>query len=84
MGPQSYFPDDAPSVLPGPDEDDVVSSDSADEIDATDRAKEIAAEEDVDLTEIEGSGEDGRITADDVRDFAEADAPAPAADEQTS
>jgi pyruvate/2-oxoglutarate dehydrogenase complex dihydrolipoamide acyltransferase (E2) component len=41
------------------------------EIDATDAARREARELGVDLTEIEGSGSDGRITVDDVKRFAE-------------
>lgn len=78
MGPQSYFPENAPSVLPGPDEDDVVSTDSAEEIDATDRAQELADELDVDLAQVEGTGQDGRIMAEDVEAAADSE---PAADE---
>lgn len=39
------------------------------EIDATDGAKELAADEDVDLSQVEGTGQDGRITKGDVEDF---------------
>src|ERR671913_73287 len=41
------------------------------EIDATDAARRQAREQRVDLTEIEGTGTDGRITVDDVRTYAE-------------
>jgi pyruvate/2-oxoglutarate dehydrogenase complex dihydrolipoamide acyltransferase (E2) component len=41
------------------------------EIDATDAARRQAREQGVDLTEIEGTGTDGRITVDDVRTHAE-------------
>jgi pyruvate/2-oxoglutarate dehydrogenase complex dihydrolipoamide acyltransferase (E2) component len=41
------------------------------EIDATDAARRQAREQGVDLTEIEGTGTDGRITVDDVRTYAE-------------
>ena len=41
------------------------------EIDATDAARRQARELDIDLTEIEGTGTDGRITVDDVKKFAE-------------
>ncbi len=37
------------------------------EVDATDAARRQAREQGVDLTEIEGTGSDGRITVDDVR-----------------
>ena len=43
---------------------------SEDEIDATDAAKELAAEEDVDLASVEGTGSDGRITKGDVQEAA--------------
>jgi pyruvate/2-oxoglutarate dehydrogenase complex dihydrolipoamide acyltransferase (E2) component len=41
------------------------------EIDATDAARRQAREQGVDLTEIKGTGTDGRITVDDVRTYAE-------------
>jgi pyruvate/2-oxoglutarate dehydrogenase complex dihydrolipoamide acyltransferase (E2) component len=41
------------------------------EVDATDAARRQAREQGVDLTEIEGTGTDGRITVDDVRTYAE-------------
>lgn len=39
-----------------------------DEIDATDGAKELADEEGVDLSQVQGTGKDGRITKEDVED----------------
>lgn len=39
------------------------------EIDATDGAKELAEEENVDLTQVEGTGQDGRVTKSDVEDY---------------
>jgi pyruvate/2-oxoglutarate dehydrogenase complex dihydrolipoamide acyltransferase (E2) component len=41
------------------------------EVDATDAARREARERGVDLTEVEGTGSDGRITVDDVRTYAE-------------
>lgn len=41
------------------------------ELDATDAARRAARERGVDLTEVEGTGTDGRITVDDVRTYAE-------------
>jgi pyruvate/2-oxoglutarate dehydrogenase complex dihydrolipoamide acyltransferase (E2) component len=41
------------------------------EVDATDAARRQAREQGVDLTEVEGTGTDGRITVDDVRTYAE-------------
>jgi pyruvate/2-oxoglutarate dehydrogenase complex dihydrolipoamide acyltransferase (E2) component len=41
---------------------------SSEEVDATDGARTLADEEDVDLTALEGSGKDGRITKADVKD----------------
>jgi pyruvate/2-oxoglutarate dehydrogenase complex dihydrolipoamide acyltransferase (E2) component len=41
------------------------------EVDATDAARREAREQGVDLTEIQGTGTDGRITVDDVRTYAE-------------
>ena len=43
------------------------------EVDATDAARREARERGVDLTEVEGTGTDGRITVDDVRTYAESD-----------
>lgn len=42
-----------------------------DEIEATDAARRQARELDIDLSEIEGTGSEGRITVDDVKKFAE-------------
>lgn len=42
------------------------------EVDATDAARREAKERGLDLTEIEGTGSDGRITVDDVKKAAEA------------
>jgi pyruvate/2-oxoglutarate dehydrogenase complex dihydrolipoamide acyltransferase (E2) component len=41
------------------------------EVDATDAARREARERGIDLTEVEGTGTDGRITVDDVRTYAE-------------
>ena len=41
------------------------------EIEATDAARREARERGVDLTEVEGTGSEGRITVDDVKEFAE-------------
>ena len=41
------------------------------EVNATDAARREAREQSVDLTEVEGTGTDGRITVDDVRTYAE-------------
>lgn len=41
------------------------------EVDATDAARREARELGIDLTELEGTGTDGRITVDDVKKFAE-------------
>jgi pyruvate/2-oxoglutarate dehydrogenase complex dihydrolipoamide acyltransferase (E2) component len=50
------------------------------EIDATDSARELANEHGVDLNEVEGSGKDGRVTQDDVKQFL-ADQEAPSDDD---
>ena len=42
------------------------------EVDATDAARRNARELGIDITEIEGTGSDGRVTVDDVNNFAEA------------
>jgi pyruvate/2-oxoglutarate dehydrogenase complex dihydrolipoamide acyltransferase (E2) component len=52
-------------------EDNETSPDEDDAPDATERAEELATELDVDLAEVDGSGDHGRITADDVRDAAD-------------
>lgn len=41
--------------------------DVADEIDATDAARELADEHGIDLAEVEGTGADGRIVIGDIR-----------------
>lgn len=41
------------------------------EVDATDAARRDAREFGIDLTEVEGTGSDGRVTVDDVKDVAE-------------
>ena len=41
------------------------------EVEATDAARREARERGIDLTEVEGTGTDGRITVDDVRTYAE-------------
>lgn len=46
--------------------DDSESAESADEVDATDGAREAASELGVDLSSVSGSGKDGRITKADV------------------
>jgi pyruvate/2-oxoglutarate dehydrogenase complex dihydrolipoamide acyltransferase (E2) component len=42
------------------------------EVDATDAARRDARELGIDITEVEGTGSDGRVTVDDVKNFAEA------------
>jgi len=42
------------------------------EVDATDAARRDARELGIDITQIEGTGSDGRVTVDDVKNFAEA------------
>lgn len=54
----------APSPGPGTGEDE-----TEDEVDATDGAEEFAAENDVDLADVEGTGKDGRVTKADVEKF---------------
>jgi len=44
------------------------SGDLFDSIDATDGAKALAEKEGVDLSEVEGTGKEGRITKPDVKD----------------
>src|ERR687893_1271986 len=42
------------------------------EVDATDAARRDARELGIDITEVEGTGSEGRVTVDDVKNFAEA------------
>lgn len=53
------------------------------EVDATDAARRDARELGIDLTEIEGTGAEGRITVDDVKNFAETMEEGTAAEEAT-
>ncbi len=46
-------------------------ADEADEVDATDAAVDLAKSESVDLSEVEGTGKDGRVTKPDVETFLE-------------
>lgn len=46
------------------------TSSSDAEVNATDAARELAKEEGIDLNEVEGTGVDGRVTIDDVRNAA--------------
>ena len=43
------------------------------EVDATDAARRQAREQDLDLTEIEGTGSEGRVIADDVKNLAQSE-----------
>ncbi len=43
------------------------------EVDATDAARRQAREQDLDLTEIEGTGSEGRVVADDVKNLAQSE-----------
>ena len=52
------------------------------EVNATDAARRDARELGVDLTEVEGTGSDGRVTVDDVKEFAEAAQNGAAGDEE--
>lgn len=71
VGFQTFFPS-APSLAPSvPDEDSPQPSQDAP--DATDAAVAKAEELDVDLSEVDGSGADGRITVEDVESAAERD-----------
>lgn len=62
-----------PQVYDGPaDEDGTVSKEHvetwlASQVDASDKAREIADHEGVDLTDIKGTGKNGRVLAKDVR-----------------
>jgi pyruvate/2-oxoglutarate dehydrogenase complex dihydrolipoamide acyltransferase (E2) component len=56
---------------PEPQEPPQLSSsgvEEEDEVDATDAAKKLAADSDLDLSQVEGTGKDGRITKEDVED----------------
>lgn len=50
------------------------------EPEATSAAEELAAEKDVDLSEVEGSGEEGRILKSDVQEAASDEVDAPDSD----
>ena len=66
--------DGSVSVLEAGDDADVFAApeDSVDEPDATAAAESLAAEEGVDLSSVEGSGQDGRVLVSDVEAAAEA------------
>ncbi len=59
----------AAALLLGPDEDEVVEEE--DEFSATPAAEELAEAEGVDLSEVEGSGVDGKILVSDVQEAAD-------------
>lgn len=51
---------------------DVDNDDDSDEINATDGAKELAQEKNIDLNKVQGTGENGRIQKPDVQDYIDA------------
>ena len=58
------------------DEHDLYDSspeEEADRVDATDEAKALAKEEEIDLSSVEGSGKNGRILKSDVSTFVDED-----------
>ena len=58
-------------VSSAPEGDDSAAGDSADEVDATDSARELAEKHDIDLAEVDGTGSDGRIVKSDVQALVE-------------
>ncbi len=60
-------PEHAPDARPLTRAEIKATSKPADEIEATEGAIELAEEKGIDLSGIEGSGEDGRIVKDDVK-----------------
>ena len=48
--------------------DNAIAAANAD-VDATDSARTLANENNVDLNDVEGTGTDGRVTVDDVRNY---------------
>lgn len=64
---EDYAADVAADDQPGPDEGTLPPSEQGEEnVDATDAAREYAAEKGINLADVEGTGEDGRITKADV------------------
>ena len=59
-----YTPEDERLVLSEP-----VADEPAAEVNATEAAVELANAHDIDLADVEGSGEDGRILVGDVEDI---------------
>ena len=60
-------PPDPEPLVAGVDE--IPDDDEVEQVNATDAAFDLAAENDVDLADIEGTGTDGKVTVSDVRDF---------------
>jgi pyruvate/2-oxoglutarate dehydrogenase complex dihydrolipoamide acyltransferase (E2) component len=52
-----------------PEETDDGAEDQAPEVDATPAAEEAAAEREIDLADVEGTGKDGRVTKADVEEY---------------
>jgi pyruvate/2-oxoglutarate dehydrogenase complex dihydrolipoamide acyltransferase (E2) component len=73
MSDENFTNEGAPAV-------DASEADSS--VDATAAAEELAAEEGVDLSEVEGSGVEGRVTKPDVEEFLANDGEADEADEE--
>lgn len=68
--PQSELEVTNPVVPPEPEAQPEAQTEPPD-LDATDRAIEVAAELGIDLTTVTGTGSNGRITVEDVRDHAQ-------------
>jgi len=63
-------PTPTPAASAAPAAEEEVPAEEA-EVDATDAAEEKAEELDVDITEVEGSGQEGRVLVDDVEEAAD-------------
>ncbi len=60
----------APQAEASPESEESTSRENGEEPNATDRARNLANELGVDLSDVEGSGQNGRITVQDVRNYA--------------
>jgi pyruvate/2-oxoglutarate dehydrogenase complex dihydrolipoamide acyltransferase (E2) component len=69
-----YWPDDAlidrfglpPETVKALTKPDLFASDADQQVEATHAAEELAEEEGIDLSEVEGTGKDGKVTKPDV------------------
>lgn len=65
-------PEELAPTAPETSEGDTENLDRSEEPDATDGAKKAAADAGISLSEVAGTGKDGRITKDDVDEYVEA------------